>query len=150
MTPPGLDTLLDGLPGFFESLRKAGFGIEPCAGAHGEGIDPQHGDEGPAPRLARPARQFHRPDRLLVERQQEDFAESFKSWVSTIEPREQLGPLRHPPADPAGPSTRLQRRPNAHGDKPGNSWLHSWLLELFCSWLRRGYLPTDSGPASLP
>lgn len=113
VTAPGLAEMLDGLSGFFESLRKSGFGIEPAQMLMAKGLILNMAAKGHLPGSLGELGTLIGPIVCSSRRQQDDFVREFQSWVSRFEPGEHQGALA--PADPV-------RNINEVGVKGRHAW----------------------------
>ncbi len=100
VSPNGLDTLVDGIPGFFETLRKqSGFGIEPAQVLSAQGLILNLAASGQLPHSLRGFKTLIGPIVCATKRQQDEFARRFDDWVATIEPADSPGRALRPPDD---------------------------------------------------
>jgi hypothetical protein len=100
LTPRGLDQLVDGLPGFFETLRRqAGFGIEPTQVLSAQSLVLNLAVSGQLPDSLSRLKTLIGPIVCATKRQQDEFSRRFDIWVAAIEPSESAAPGPRTPAD---------------------------------------------------
>ena len=119
VTPHGLDALVDGLPGFFEGLRKqAGFGIEPDQVLAAQGLILNMAARGSLPETLHGFKTLLGPIACSSKWQQDEFARQFDAWAARLAPGEA-------PPSPR-PTPDLGRTLNEVGEHGRGAWLRSW------------------------